>query len=225
MHDFYSSPMKVAADGRTFYLDHTSIRPAEAMALRQLVVDAGATHTLEIGLALGASAVVIAEALEEKGGESRHVVLDPYQRAFGFVGLGELERLKLKDRVEFHAECSEEFFPGALKAGRRFDLVFDDGSRSIGQKVTNTFFADRCLNTGGILAFHDAFLPATVASVQYLIKERSYELISLPPDSQWKRLARMLKWGAVHGWWFGLQVVPFACRSLVAVRKTPKSAE
>lgn len=223
IQNFFATPLKRAADGREFRIDRTSLQLKEALALRQLVVESGATRTLEIGLALGASAIAIADALTERGGGLRHTALDPYQRAFGYVGTSEVERLGFKERVEILPVCSEDFLHEASKAGRRFDFIFHDGGHTIGQKVADAFYADRCLGLGGIIAFHDAFLQSTAACVKYLVQERAYELISLPPDSAAKRLARSVRYGVMHGRWYGLQVVPRTCRSLVALRKTAQS--
>lgn len=217
--DFYSSPLKVGDNGREYPIDKTSLQLIEARTLQRLVKESGAKQTLEIGLALGSSAVAIAEVLEKDGKDVHHIALDPFQTDFGNVALAELERLKLDHLVEFRAEPSEEFLPTMVKSKRRFDLIFDDGSRTIGQKVTNTFFADRCLRDGGVLVFHDAFIPSAAASVRYLLRERGYELISLEPDSRWKRWLRALRYWRVHGSWYAFRVIPRTCRSLVAVRK------
>jgi len=224
LNDFFSSPVKVGANGREYLIDKTSLQLIEALTLQDLVAESKAKNTLEIGLALGSSAVAIAEILEKNDGDAHHIALDPFQVDFGNVALRELERLGLSRVVEFRPEHSEEFLPQAAKSGRRFDLILDDGSRTIGQKVTNTFFADRCLNTGGILVFHDAFIPSAAASVRYLLRERGYELIPLPPDSRWKRWLRSVKYCRVHGFWYAFKVIPFTCRSLLAVRKTAASA-
>jgi predicted O-methyltransferase YrrM len=220
INDFFASPVKLGTDGKEYRPSSTSVHFGEALTLHNLVLKLGSTRTLEIGLALGGSAIAIGEALESRGGESHHVALDPYQRAFGHVGVSELERLGLSQRVEALSVHSEEFLQEAVIEGRRFDLIFNDGPHSIGHKVTNTFFADRCLEVGGVLAFHDAFISSTATSVRYLVAERDYEVIPLPSDSKVRRSLRMLKYGLAFGRWYGLHIVPFTCRSLVALRKT-----
>lgn len=219
LEDYFASPVKRGDDGRMYQLQRTSPTLVEAATLSQLINTTRARNPLEIGLALGASAVAIAEALQVNDPSSRHVVLDPFEADFGNVGLRELDRLGLGDTVEFHAEHSEDFLQTCIRANRFFDFIFNDGAHSIGDKVTNTFYADRCLAAGGIMAFHDAFLPSTVASVRYLVQERSYEIIRLVPDSQLSRLARVVRYGFRHGLWYGVSVVSATCRSLVATQK------
>ena len=224
---FYSTPCKRGDDGREYELSATSLRQIEAQVLYQLVAKSGAVKTLEIGLALGASAVAIADALSCQPKEHCHVVLDPYQHHFGNVGLLELERLGLRQRVEFHQMSSEDFLHDASKNGARFDLIFNDGSHMFGSKVTSAFLGDRCLRVGGIFAFHDAFKRSTTACVRYLVGECGYKPVSLQPDSIFKRWARSVKYIAIHGAWYAIKIIPTTCCSLVALQKTgeaPKDA-
>jgi len=220
--EFFSEPVKTGVDSKCYALDATSVRLSEAFQLQNLVLKVKASKTLEIGCALGASAVSISEAVRNQPG-GKHVVLDPYQEAFGHVGIREIERLGLKAVVEFHPVRSEEFLQAAVKNNQQFDFVFNDGGHGIGQKVSDTFFAERILAVGGILAFHDAFLDSTVSCVRYLLKECQFEIVYLEPDSKLKRIARIAKYGLRHGFWFSTKVVPFTHRSLVAVRKTTNS--
>jgi predicted O-methyltransferase YrrM len=225
LQQFFAAEEKVGADGQLYRPASTSLRLWEALELQRLVSESSASETLEIGLALGASAVAIAEALEHKGSVARHVVLDPYQADYGNVGLRELERLGLLHRVEFKPVFSHDFLHDCSKQGRRFDLIFNDGAHSVGSKVADTFLADRCLKPGGFLAFHDAFIFAVAASVRYLARELGYEVVHLLPDSRFKRLLRALKYGSALGCWYGTKVVPSTAGAVVALRKPLKQAK
>jgi predicted O-methyltransferase YrrM len=216
---YFSSPVKHGVNGKKYRLNETSVDSGEALSLHGLIAESGARRVMEIGLALGGSAVAIAEALEQRGEEGHLVTLDPFQEAFGKVGLRELERLGLSRRVEFLPAYAEDYLSESARCGRQFDFIFIDGAHSIGNKMTNTFFADRCLSTEGILAFHDAFMASTVACVTYLVKERGYEPITLAPDSAFKRRARTLKYWSAFGQWYVWSVVPHTHRSLVALRR------
>jgi len=223
LQDFYRNPVKVCDNGKECYLEETSLRLIEAIELQRLVRESGASKTLEIGLALGASAVAITEALEQKGGTVRHSILDPFQKDFGNIGLNELKRLGLNRLVDFHPVASEDFLYECSKNGVKFDMIFNDGDHSIGNKVTSTFLSDRCLAMGGILALHDAFLHSTAACVRYLVCERGYEVLPLLADSNLKRRMRILKYWHIHDRWYAFNVVPFTSRSLVALRKTERT--
>lgn len=218
--NYFETNVKIGSDGREYRPDHSSIRLNEALELQRLIIESRANQTLEIGLACGASAVAISEILEQSETSDRHVALDPFQSHFGNVGLRELDRLGLRDKVEFLPLFSTDFLYDCSKQGRRFDLIFNDGGHSIGNKVTDAFLADQCLNRGGIIAFHDAFMFSVTAAVKYLVKDRGYQVINLFPDSRLKRWLRVLKYCVVHGWWYGTRVVPRTARSLVALRKS-----
>ncbi len=207
---FFSTDIRTAEDGRIYRPNETSLRLDEAMELQRLVRDHDSHNVLELGLALGASAVAIAEELELKSEPTRHTVLDPFQDHFRGLGLRELELHSLRGRVDFRPVLSED---------SSFDLIFHDGSHSVGNKVTDAFFGDRCLREGGVFAFHDAFLHATVACVRYLVIERNYRVISLRPDSPWKRMIRAVRYAPIHGYWYARHVIPRTCRSLVALKK------
>ncbi|HEY6167025.1 MAG TPA: hypothetical protein VI454_03220, partial [Verrucomicrobiae bacterium] len=56
------------------------------------------------------------------------------------------------------------------------------------------------------------------------IRERAFQPIALPPDSAFKRWARMVKYGVRRSPWYSRHVTPFTHRSLVALRKTEKLA-
>jgi predicted O-methyltransferase YrrM len=114
---------------------------------------------------------------------------------------------------------SEDFLHDAAARGDQFDLIFNDGSHTIGDKVTNAFFADRCLAPGGIMAFHDAFHPSTVASVQYLANERGYSLVKLELDVRWKAVCRSIRYALRYGSQFDRRIPMFTCQSLIALRK------
>jgi predicted O-methyltransferase YrrM len=214
---FFSANSKEGEDGAFYRLDSASIRICEAYELQRLIQDNRPTRTLEIGLALGASAVAITEVLDCSA--SKHTVIDPFQVSAGNVGLRELDRLGLLSRVEFLPIRSEDFLAECCRTKTDFDFIFHDGAHTIGNKVADAFFADRCLRPGGIIAFHDAFLYSTAACIRYLARELGYELLVLKADVSWRRFLRVPKYTFRHGLWFGLSVVPRVCRSLVALRK------
>lgn len=221
--EFYSNPEKEGTDGKVRHLEATSLRLSEAMAVFQLIRESHAKDTLEIGMALGASSIAIAEALKSNG-DGKHTVLDPFQADFGNIGLMEIERLGLGEYISFLPELSEDFLYRCSKEGRTFDLILNDGAHSIGDKVTNTFYADKCLSDGGIMIFHDCLIPSTAASMQYLVRERNYEVIRLPADSKIKRLVRVIRHSPSCGFWYSKNIVTSSCRSLVAARKTKSSS-
>jgi predicted O-methyltransferase YrrM len=213
LDDFYGTPAKTDGTGITHHLGKTSPTIDEVHTLQRLLTENGFRRTLEIGLALGGSAVGIAEVAI-----APHTVLDPFQHHAGNVGLNELARLGLDNKIEFHAIRSEEFLHDCVLSGRQFDFVFIDGGHSIGQKVTDVFLADKCLAPGGMIVLHDAFLRSSVAAVDYLHREAGYSLVQLPADVRWKRAARLVRYTRRFGMWYA-PVIRAIHRSLVALKK------
>ncbi len=89
----------------------------------------------------------------------------------------------------------------------------------VNNKVADAFLADRCLNPGGLLAFHDAFMFSVSAAVKYLAKERGYEVIKLMPDCRLKRWLRCmnmdLSMDGMHiKWCLAQPVVSLHCENL-----------
>ena len=218
---FFATPLKLDRNGQTHDIDRSSLRRDEALMLASLICDLRPTISLEIGLAEGGSCVAICSARRDCGILEPHLALDPYQETrTGGAGLLELERLGLRSAVDWRPEHSENYLHGAVKRNEtNLEFAFVDGGHQVGQKVTDTFYLDKVLQSGGVIAFHDGLLPSTAAAVYYLVKERGYSIIQLPADDSLRRLARSVKHGFRLGWWYSTRVIPSMYRSLVALKK------
>jgi predicted O-methyltransferase YrrM len=217
---FFSSPQKFDRDGKAHFLTATSVTKGEATELAGLVFAHRPKRTLEIGLAIGSSAVAISAAKRACGLAEPHIALDPFQEKLsGGVGLLQLQEAGFADAVCWMCEFSEEWLVQQRNAGSKFDMIFIDGGHSIGQAVTDTFLAHDVLNPGGIIAIHDALLFSTMASVRHLVQERGYTIEELRPDGRIKRMARAAKYAPRHGFWYASSVVTKIHRSLVALRR------
>jgi hypothetical protein len=69
----------VTPDGLFMEIFPVAIGPEEGAALRDLVVEEGATRTLEVGLGFAISTLFICEGLLVNGAGGRHVAIDPFQ--------------------------------------------------------------------------------------------------------------------------------------------------
>jgi predicted O-methyltransferase YrrM len=218
---FFANPLKLDRNGEPHDIDRSSLRRDEAVVLTSLVHSLRPEKSLEIGLAEGGSCVAICAARRDCGIPERHIALDPFQETLtGGAGLLELEKLGLRNTVEWLPERSENYLHGAVNRGETdLDFAFVDGGHQVGQKLTDAFYLDKLLRPGGVIAFHDALLVSTAAAVYFLVKERRYSIISLPEDNASRRLLRSVKHGLRLGWWYSTRVIPGMCRSLVALRK------
>ncbi len=220
LDSYYASPVKIAKNGEKHDIDTSALRRCEADALATLVYDLQPAESLEIGLASGASTIAIAAARAVRHLASPHTALDPFQETnVNGIGLSELERVGLRDQVNWRPEFSENYLNAALARGDKLDFIFVDGGHDIGQKVTDAFYISKLLRPGGVVAFHDGMLFSTSVAVRYLIKECGYSLISLPADAAWKRAARAVRHAPRLGAWYASNVIKHLCRSVVALKK------
>ncbi|HWY51300.1 MAG TPA: class I SAM-dependent methyltransferase [Chthoniobacterales bacterium] len=213
--------MKIDRNGQVHNIDRSSLRHDEALMLASLTCHLRPKRSLEIGLAEGGSCVAICAARRDCGILEPHLVLDPFQETLtGGAGLLELERLGLRNLVDWLPERSEDYLHEAVRRNESsLDFAFVDGGHQVGQKLTDAFYLDKVLRPGGVIAFHDGLLISTATAVYFLVKERGYSIVPLPPDGSCRRLLRGAKHGLRLGWWYSTQVIPAMCRSLVAVRK------
>lgn len=150
----------------------------EGKALRTWVTKEKATHTIEIGLGYGISALFICEGLLINGDQNaRHVILDPHQATrFKDCGLQFLEEAGVADMVEYHAEESQIALPRFLSQDRHFDLAFVDGSHLFDAVFLDLIYLGRLVRPGGIIFVDDYQLPAIARAVSFCLTNLGWTL-------------------------------------------------
>jgi predicted O-methyltransferase YrrM len=153
-----------------------------AEELARLVREEGARDTLETGMAYGISTVAIASVHPD----GRHVAIDPNQHSsFGGIGMLNAERAGLAERVELIEERSDAALPRLVADGRALDLVLIDGMHLFDYTIVDFFFADRLLRDGGVVVFHDTWMPAVRQAASYVLTNRAYERLPAGDDAMW----------------------------------------
>lgn len=169
--------------GRPF-TDPATLSSVNTLAvLRGLADDLRPEATLEVGLALGASALALASSLAERGlpPARQHVAIDPFQRtAFDDVGRLSVERAGLAGFVEVIEEPSALVLPRLVAAGRRFGIVYVDGSHLYENVFVDCYHAVHLLAPGGVLVMDDAPHPHVARVVCFL--RRSWRQCLEPLD-------------------------------------------
>ena len=174
--------------GDVIALSPHSIERDQGEALRQLAVSEGAERTIEVGLALGMSALFLCQAVIGRGG--RHVAIDPFQESsWSGAGLMVLEEAGVREQVEFIEEESQLALPRLVSEGRTFDLAFVDGDHRFESALLDLYFMTRLVRPEGLIVMDDMWMPSIRTVVAYAERNLALTLEpdALPDGFRWRR--------------------------------------
>ena len=178
----YASGKVESSDGEQFDAFPEGLPRAHAEEIERLVRDEGLTSTLETGMAYGLSTLAIC-GVHEARGEGSHVAIDPHQSTdWRGIGVLNLERAGLKARAQVIEQRSDEALPRLREEGLRLDFALIDGLHLFDATLVDFYLADRLMDVGGVLVFHDTWMPAVAQAVAYVRANRAYEPIEAAPD-------------------------------------------
>jgi predicted O-methyltransferase YrrM len=176
----YASGVVEDASGEQLPAFPESLPRHHAEELARLVREEGARSTLETGMAYGISTVAIASDAD------RHVAIDPHQRtSWRGIGLLNAERAGVAGRVRLIEERSDVALPRLAAEGVELDLALLDGMHLFDYTLVDFFFCDRMLRVGGVVAFHDTWMPGVRQAVDYVLANRAYERVGAGDDDMW----------------------------------------
>ena len=182
-------------DGGLHELAPHSIELGAGEALRDLAIAEGASRTIEVGLALGMSALFLCQAIVRTGGDgARHVAIDPFQRSsWNGAGLATLRAAGCDGIVEVIEEESALALPELARAGRRFDLAFVDGDHRFESVMADLVFLDRLVKPGGAIVVDDMWMPGVRLAVAYVERnlDHTVEPDTLPGGFRWRRHSKL----------------------------------
>ncbi|HTZ40595.1 MAG TPA: class I SAM-dependent methyltransferase [Syntrophales bacterium] len=163
---------------------NSQISIEEGLFLQRIIREIQPRVSLEIGVAFGVSSMFICEALREVGAH-RHICIDigPLRKRetgeldrYG-LGLLNLERCGYGNMIESYEMPSELALPELLQEGRKVDFVFIDGWHSFDHCLLDFFYANRLLNVGGAVAFHDADGKPVMKAIRCVSRYPAYRLL------------------------------------------------
>lgn len=157
---------------------HSQIRREQGEFLQGLINQLRPQTTLEIGLAMGISALFICEALAPLP-RARHIVLDPAQHNAEYwqgIGLHNLRAAGYGEMVEFYELPSHLALPPLIAAGQRVDFAFIDGAHLFDYALVDFFLVDKLLRVGGVVALDDLWMPSVQRLCRYIITNHSYSV-------------------------------------------------
>jgi predicted O-methyltransferase YrrM len=189
VNDYFAS---VYADN--FIIDEKNIphklrdmtNPIEGRHLYNLVRENKYTHTLEVGLAMGASAAWICQAHADNGGGS-HIAIDPNQST-QYENLGRLlvDRCGLSKYLTVVELPSYRALPIILEqilAGSRpkLQLIYIDGLHLFSSTLLDFFYSDLILEIGGVIVVDDIRHKGVGKFLKYAITNlKNYKILETP---------------------------------------------
>ena len=156
--------------------------PNNLIMLRRMMMELKPQRTLEIGLSFGGSGLVFTSSHRDLGHTpmAQHVALDPFQsEVWDCCGLESIGRAGLEAYLEFKPVFSSIGLPAMLNAGRKFDLIYVDGSHIFEDVFIDAFYAVRLLEEGGIVTFDDSAKPHVAKVIRFLRRSLSHALVEV----------------------------------------------
>jgi predicted O-methyltransferase YrrM len=184
----YRSGSVLDGGGNPVELAPHSIERAQGEALRDLAIAAGAERTIEVGLALGMSALFLCQAVLARGGH--HVAVDPFQtESWNGAGLRTLREAGVEGLVDVIEEESQLALPRLVAEGREFDLAFVDGDHRFEGVFLDLYFMTRLVRPGGLVVVDDMWMPAVRMAVAYVERNLGATLDqdALPNAFRWRK--------------------------------------
>jgi predicted O-methyltransferase YrrM len=195
----YASGHVLDEAGAAVAVEPHSVTREQGEALTRLAEAEGAAHTVEVGLALGMSALFLCRAVLERGGG--HVAIDPFQRqSWNGAGLRTLRDAGVDGVVELIQEESQLALPRLVREGREFDLAFIDGDHRFEGVFVDLYFMTRLVRPGGLVVVDDTWMPSVRLAIAYVERNLGASLQSeaLPDGFRWRR-RRPLERGVPRG--------------------------
>jgi len=206
--EIYSTKTTHTADGTATPL-RASVSLAEATLLYELVRETQPKCSLEVGLGQGMSTIAILGAIKDNGFGHHHVI-DPWEASFEDAGLAAIERAGLTQYMTFHRTHSELVIPSLPEIG----FAFIDASHLFDLTLADFVLIDKKLHRGGIIGFHDSWLPSYGQLLDYVLSNREYKPYNWTPRQPFtgwrKRLSRFIAKRSALRRIFSPRLLPFA---------------
>lgn len=165
--------------------ERVSLPEADADVLRDVLVDERAHAVIEIGLAYGASALAVAEALARTAPDAgRHIVVDPYQDVFGDAGWEAMVDAGREAATELIRAPSQLVLPQLVADGATFDAAFVDGSHIFHNVFVDLHFLRQLVAPGGLVVLDDGGWPSVATAVRYFERNTGWRRVDLDADTR-----------------------------------------
>ena len=151
------------------------------LTIRALMLELKPDSTLEIGLAFGGSTLTFGQSHKDLGREpsKQHTAIDPAQSKYWEdAGRLILENADLMGYVEVVEAYSSQALPRFVEEGRKFQMVYVDGSHQFEDVLMDFVFTHEMLEIGGVIMFDDSTDSHVAKVLRFL--EANYDQIYAP---------------------------------------------
>ena len=163
--------------------------PIQGRHLYNLIRENNYFRSLEVGLAMGASAVWICQAQKENNRpNSLHIAVDPNQTSqYDNIGRLLVERAGLKKYLSVMEMTSYRAMPRLLedviaKNMPRFHLIYIDGWHTFDYTLVDFFYADLLLEVNGVIVLDDIMHSPVKKCLDYIVTNwPHYKLVPQTP--------------------------------------------
>ena len=165
--------------------ESVSIESSDCDVLCDLLIAERARIVIEIGLAYGASALAIAEALvANRSGQERHLIIDAYQNRFHGSGWTAIVEAGLTGLCLLFEERSQIVLPRLLSNGFVADAAFVDGSHIFHNVFVDLFYLRELVRPGGLVILDDCNYPSVATAVRYFQVNTGWQSEAMPSPTR-----------------------------------------
>ena len=150
---------------------HSNVSEEEACLLNAAVRQIKPSLSVEVGLAMGISTLAILGGIEANG-SGQHVVCDPFQKEYQDTGIAMVQRAGLDRFWKFHRSYAEEIIPTLPP----LQFAFIDASHLFDHTLVEFVLVDKKLVPGGIVGFHDLWMPSLQKLLRFILANRAYKV-------------------------------------------------
>lgn len=147
---------------------------------------------LEIGCAYGISSIVLAHGLAKNGPDFTYTILDPNQSS-GFANIGR-DNIRKAGFTNFDLRevGSEVELPKLWAKGEKYDLIFQDGLKTMDHCLLEFHYLDRLLRVGGMLIYDDVDRFSMNRFIRYISLYPHWEIVASAGQRWQSRSATLL---------------------------------
>ncbi|MBW8049888.1 MAG: class I SAM-dependent methyltransferase [Cytophagales bacterium] len=146
----------------------TSIKILEAEYIYNFIKEHDIKKTLETGFGYARSASNIIAA-----SECKHIVIDPFQANYQYLGLKNIEKIGLQNLLDFRNDYSHNILPELLEKKQLFKFIFIDGDHKFDGILIDFYYSDLLLENKGYILLHDTWMRSTQLVMSFIKKNRN----------------------------------------------------